>query len=60
MGTQEEAAIIICQTTCPGEDWRLHNEGIAPEVAYQYELQSETHRLAKKHLIIAIVVGSAV
>ena len=51
----EEAMIKVSQATCPEKDWRLHHDGIAPEVSYQREQRSKSFRWTKTGVIIAII-----
>ena len=51
----EEAAGKVIQSTCPHSGWRLHQDGIDSEKAYQHEQQRKNFRWTKTGAIIAII-----
>ena len=51
----EEAMEKVSQATCPSKDWRLHQDGIPPEVSYQHEQQRKNFRWTKTGVIVAVI-----
>ena len=58
----------VSKMVCPNKGWKLHQDGVTPEVAYEHEKQSKSLKVAKQGVlwsqlafwavIISIIIGA--